>query len=144
MAVWAFRRADEVDPLATVVDVAVGGAVAAGATGRPGAGEVLPFLGDLLADGVVHTGAAATAAMAQARRSLDGRNLRWPVDALDDLTDQLEAYRARSARYDAPVAAGLVAELVARHRCVTGGGASLPPDVLGTEEAAETPLRLLR
>ena len=147
LAVWACRAADEVDAEGAVVDVAVGGGPAvASAAGAGGSGvePALALLAELLADGVVHVGPAFGAALAQARRSLDQRNLRWPVDALDEVADQLEAYRARSARYEPAAVAALVAELVGRHRCVAGGGASLRPAVLGTEEAAETPLRLLR
>ena len=150
LAVWAFQAAEAVDAgtaadVVDVVDVAVGGAggLPGGAAGS-GVEPVLPVLADLLADGVVHTGPAAGAAIVQARRSLDARNLRWPVDALDDVAEQLDAYRRRSARYRPEDAAGPLAEIVARHRCVSGGGASLRPAVLGTEEAAETPLRLLR
>jgi hypothetical protein len=145
LAVWAFRVADEADAGAGVLDIAVGGTAAERvAAGGSGVEPVLGLLGDVLADGVVHTGPALATAIVQARTTLDGRNLRWPVDALDDLAAQLDAYRARSARYRAEDAAAVVAELVARHRCVAGGGASLRPAVLGTEEAAETPLRLLR
>ncbi|HVL07001.1 MAG TPA: hypothetical protein VM388_13510 [Acidimicrobiales bacterium] len=145
LAIWAYRAADEHHAGAAVADVAVGG----GRAERPAAGgsgvePVLGLLVDVLAEGVATTGPALTTAIVRARSTLDAQNLRWPVDALDDLAGQLEAYRARSARYRAEDAASLVAEVVARHRCVVGGGASLRPGVLGTEEAAETPLRLLR
>lgn len=145
LAVWAFRVADETDAGAAVIDVAVGGRRAERlAAGGSGVEPVLGLLGDVLADGVANTGPALATAIMQARDALDARNLRWPVDALDDLAGQLDAYRARSARYRAEDVAALLAEIVARHRCVVGGGASLRPGVLGTEEAAETPLRLLR
>lgn len=77
-------------------------------------------------------------------RAVPARNLRWPIDTLDEVADQLDAYRRRSARYRPEDLAALLAEIVARHRCVVGHGASLRPAVLGTEEAAQTPLRLLR
>ena len=145
LAVWAFRAADEADAGAAVVDVAVGGGRAERrAAGGSGVEPALGLLGDVLADGVANTGPALATAIMQARGALDAQNLRWPVDALDDLAGQLDAYRARSARYRAEDVAVLLAEIVARHRCVVGGGASLRPGVLGTEEAAETPLRLLR
>ena len=145
LAIWAFRVADELDAGAPVLDVAVGGGRAERlAAGGSGVEPVLGLLGDVLADGVANTGPALATAIMQARGALDARNLRWPVDALDDLATQLDAYRSRSARYRAEHVAALVAEIVARHRCVAGGGASLRPAVLGTEEAAETPLRLLR
>ena len=145
LAVWAFRVADEADAGAAVVDVAVGGGRSERlAAGGSGVEPVLALLGDVLADGVANTGPALATAIMAARAPLDAQNLRWPVDALDDLAGQLDAYRARSARYRAEEVAALLAEIVARHRCVVGGGASLRPGVLGTEEPAETPLRLLR
>lgn len=144
LAVWAFRAADEFDPGAPLLDLQVGGPTAATGTGGSGIEPALPLLADLLADGVTGTGVEAATSFAQARRALDARNLRWPVDLLDDITDQLDAYRARSSRYVPADAAAHVAESIARHRCVIGGGASLRVQVLGTEENAETPLRLLR
>ncbi len=145
LAVWAFRTADEVDVGAGVLDVAVGGALAERrAAGGSGVEPAVAVVAELLADGVVTTGPAAGPGLLQARRALDAQNLRWPVDALDDLAALLDAYRDRSARYRSEDVAALLAELVARHRCVVGGGASLRPAVLGTEEAAATPLRLLR
>ena len=145
LAVWAFRAADDTDAAPDVLDVAVGGPqVGPAASGASGVEPALPFLSDLLADGVVHAGPSLAATISQARRALDGRNLRWPVDALDEVDDHLAAYRDRSARYHPETVAALMAELVARHRCVVGKGASLRPAVLGTEEAAQTPLRLLR
>jgi hypothetical protein len=147
LAVWAFRAADDADGdvAADTVDLAVGGERLARITGGgSGIEPALALAGELLADGVVHSGPAVTASIAAVRRALDGHNLRWPVDALDEIADQLDAYRARSARYHPESLAALLAELMARHRCVAGNGASLRPGVLGTEEAAETPLRLLR
>ena len=145
LAVWAYRVADEVDVAASTVDVAVGGGTAetVGVIDT-GIEPLLPLLSDLLADGVVNTSTTIHASFAQARRALDYRNLRWPVDALDEIVDLIDAYRTRSARHHPEAVAALLAEIVARHRCVGGRGASLRPDVLGTEEAAETPLRLLR
>jgi hypothetical protein len=35
----------------------------------------------------------------RSRRDLDAADLRWPVLALDDLSAQLDAYAARTARY---------------------------------------------
>ncbi|HVE46896.1 MAG TPA: hypothetical protein VNA57_09155 [Acidimicrobiales bacterium] len=163
LAVWAFRSADAIDAGTTapaVVDVAVGGdgslaaaptagareesSTVARATTGSGAEPALAVVADLLADGVVHTAGAVSTSILQARRALEARNLRWPIDALDEAADQLDAYRQRSARYRPEDVAGLLAEIVARHRCVVGHGASLRPAVLGTEEAAQTPLRLLR
>ncbi len=150
LAVWACRAAERLGRSGPVVDLEVGGAgVGEVGAGRSGAGHsglepILPLVGDLLADGVTGTGPEIATAVAQARRSLEGANLRWPADALDELDDQLGAYRDRNARYHPVRTAALVAEAFGRHRCVAGGGASLRVTVLGTEERAETPLRLLR
>jgi hypothetical protein len=145
LAVWAFRAADTTDRESAAVEVAVGGdggeRISGGGSGIE---PVLDLVADLLADGVVHTGPAATTSIAQARRTLESRNLRWPIDVLGEIAGQVDAYRRRRASYGSDTVARLLAEVVARHRCVVGGGAALRPGVLGTEEAAETPLRLLR
>jgi hypothetical protein len=149
LAVWACRAADaadaadDADDADDAVELQVGGSVVA-AAGGSGIEPALAYVEDLLADGVSGMAPAAATAVAQARRAMDAANLRWPVDLLDDIAEQVEAYRARSARYDAGLAAAYAAESIARHRCVTGGGAALRVQVLGTEESAETPLRLLR
>ncbi|HEV2890195.1 MAG TPA: hypothetical protein VGX28_07435 [Frankiaceae bacterium] len=144
LAVWAFRAADDEAPDLASVDLMVGGEPAKAAARGTGVEAALPLLDEVLADGVAHLGPGIDTLAQQARRALDGHNARWPVDALDDLVEQLAAYRDRSAGYSAEQAALAAAEIVARHRCVAGNGASLRSDVLGTEEAAETPLRLLR
>lgn len=147
LAVWACREADARDPEVSEVDVVVGGATEAGADGRlavSGVEPALPLLADLLEDGIAHADPRLATAVAQVRRALDRGNVRWPIDGLDELADQIEAHRSRRARYHPEEAARLVAELVARHRCAASGGATARTDVLGSEEAAETPLRLLR
>lgn len=145
LAVWAFRAADTTDRESAAVEVAVGGdGDARISSGGSGIEPALDLVADLLADGVVHTGPAATTSIAHVRRTLESRNLRWPIDVLDEIAGQLDAYRSRRASYGSDTVARLLAEVVARHRCVVGGGAALRPGVLGTEEAAETPLRLLR
>ena len=144
LAVWAFRLADQTRPSDEVVDLEVGGTSAVAVSGGSGIEPALSLFGELLADGVTGTGPAIATSIAQARRAMDGRNLRWPVDVLDDVADQLDAYRTRSSRYQPERVARFVSEGFARHRCVSGGGASLRVQVLGTEETAETPLRLLR
>jgi hypothetical protein len=145
LAVWAFRAADTTDRESPVVEVAVGGDGGERiSSGGSGIEPALDLVADLLADGVVHTGPAANTSIAQVRRTLESRNLRWPIDVLDEIAGQLDAYRTRRASYGSDTVARLLAEVVARHCCVVGGGAALRPGVLGTEEAAETPLRLLR
>lgn len=145
LAVWAFRTADATNPAAGDLDLDVGGtSPETGDTQRSGVEPVLALLDDLLEDGASHTGASIAGALSRARRELEQSNLRWPIDVVDSIGDQLDAYRVRSARYGAERFAGLVAELAARHRCVAGRGASLRSQVLGTEESAETALRRLR
>jgi hypothetical protein len=143
LAVWAFRVADELSPDTADADVQVGGSPAMAGNGS-GVEPLLPVLGELLADGVAGTGTAVATALAQARSEFDRANLRWPVDLLDDLADQLDAYRARSSRYHPALVAAIVAESIGRHRCATGRSAAHRIQVLGTEEAGDTPLRLLR
>jgi hypothetical protein len=147
LAVWAFRAADTTDRDSPAVEVAVGGdGYGDELISSRGSGiePALDLVADLLADGVAHTGPAATTSIAQVRRTLECHNLRWPIDVLDEIAGQLDAYRRRRASYRSDTVARLLAEVVARHRCVVGGGAALRPGLLGTEEAAETPLRLLR
>jgi hypothetical protein len=145
LAVWAFRAADGTDPMSPGVEVAVGGDPGERiSSGGSGIEPALDLVADLLADGVVHTGPAATTSIVQVGRTLESRNLRWPIDVLDEIAGQLAAYRRRHASYGSDTVARLLAEVVARHRCVVGGGAALRPGVLGSEEPAETSLRLLR
>ena len=141
LAVWAFRAADdsaepdvtEIVHVGNRVDVTASALVAATA-----------LTADIVLDGAVNVGTGVLPRIAAARRALDIENLRWPVLALDDLAEQLAAYRDRHARYHPERLAELLVEINARHRAVQHGRASAPSQVLGTEEAAETPLRLLR
>ena len=150
LAVWAFRRADEVDPVAAVLDVQVGGAPASAVTAGPAGPALADALGllaaalaELLQAGVAGADQSHDLALASARRALDAGNLRWPVDGVDELTGQLGAYRERTSAYAPRTAAYLVAELVARGRGA-GGGASPRASVLGTDESTRTPMRLAR
>ncbi|WP_344407325.1 hypothetical protein, partial [Dactylosporangium fulvum] len=142
LAVWAFRAADEVAPGAAEAQVEVGGRPAEG--GGSGMEPVLALADVILRDGAVHAGQGLGAATADVRRRLDAAGLRWPLLAVGDLDDQLAAYRDRSTRYRPETTADLLAELHARHRAVVNRGAGLRSRVLGTEEAAETPLRRAR
>jgi hypothetical protein len=143
LAVWAFREADRRDTGAPVVNLDVGGPSATGTT-ISGLEAALAVSDDLLLDGVVHATATSIGLLHRVRRDLDAANLRWPVVTVDELINQVDAYHRRSARHHAHRVAELIAELHARHRCVANGGASLRSQVLGTEEAAETPLRRVR
>ncbi|MCL2422338.1 MAG: hypothetical protein FWD11_00335 [Micrococcales bacterium] len=110
LAVWACRAATAKDPAADQVRVEVRPARAA-TTGYP---QVVETLDRLLATGVMHLGPGF--GLAASRRSLTG--LQWPLDGLDDLTEQLDAYTARHATHDELRTADVLAELYARHRCV--------------------------
>ncbi|MFC9996830.1 hypothetical protein [Nocardia sp. NPDC127526] len=139
LAVWAFRQADGLDPAAESLEVTVGDA-ADGSAAITAAASALTPLADLLADGVAHVDPSLPTVFAAALRTLDSAAARWPHDALTDLLDQLSAYRDRSARHDPLHTAALLTELVARHRASSRDWVP----VLGTEEAAQTPLRHLR
>lgn len=95
LAVWAWRAADSAAPEAAVVDVQVG---RAGASSPAEAlGTALDVAADLLCDGVTSADDATVTALALARRVLDGRNLRWPVDVVDELVESVLAYRDRTS-----------------------------------------------
>ncbi|WP_406044551.1 hypothetical protein OG799_08755 [Micromonospora sp. NBC_00898] len=142
LAVWAFRAADERVPDVPDAQVEVGGRAADG--DGSGLEPTLVLADAVLRDGAVHVGSGIAVALADQQRRLDAANLRWPLLAVNDLAAQLTAYRERSARYRPEALAGLLVELHARHRAVVNGGGSLRARVLGTDEAAETPLRRVR
>ncbi|MFI0424102.1 hypothetical protein [Spongiactinospora sp. 9N601] len=140
LAVWAFRVADREHPGAPDVRITVGG----GALSGEGSGleRALALTGTVLQDGVTHLGPGLDTVIAGVRRHLDDAGLRWPLLAVDDIAGQLTAYRERAAHYRPELLAGHLAELHARHRAAVRGG--VPSSVLGTGEAAETPLRRAR
>ncbi|NUW42552.1 hypothetical protein [Nonomuraea rhodomycinica] len=142
LAVWAFRAADELHPGAAEARVDVGGQAETG--DGSGLERALGLAGTVLREGAAHLGQGLDAAVADVRRHLDAAGLRWPLLAVDDLAGQLAAYRDRDAQYRPELLASHVAELHARHRAVTRPDATLRAGVLGTAEAAETPLRLAR
>lgn len=142
LAVWAFRVADELHPGVPEVRVDVGGEAAAG-TGS-GLEQALGLAGTVLREGAAHLGQGLEATIADVQRHLDAAGLRWPLLAVGDLAEQLASYRDRSAHYRPELLASHIAELHARHRAVTRPAATLRSSVLGTAEAAETPLRRAR
>ncbi|MFC4119980.1 hypothetical protein [Nonomuraea zeae] len=142
LAVWAFRAADELHPGVPEVRVDVGGQAAA-ATGS-GLEPALALAGTVLREGAAQLGQGLAATVADVRRHLDAAGSRWPLLAVGDLAGQLDSYRDRSAGYRPELLAGHITELHARHRAVTRPGATLRSSVLGTAEAAETPLRRAR
>ncbi|MEU4625549.1 hypothetical protein AB0G04_36960 [Actinoplanes sp. NPDC023801] len=144
LAVWAFRVADEQQPDIgeCVVDVGGSGGTAAAGSGLE---AVVEFAAEVLRAGAVHAGPGLAAAVAGHLAALERAGLRWPLDAAAELAEQLTAYRERGARYSPELLADLVAELFARHRAATADGAAAARSrVLGSEEAAETPLRRVR
>ncbi|WP_433791008.1 hypothetical protein [Actinoplanes sp. CA-252034] len=144
LAVWAFRAADEQHPDDADCVIDVGGS-GAGTTAGSGLEALVEFAAEVLRGGAVHSGAGLAATAAGHLRALERAGLRWPFDAATELVGQLTAYRDRSARYSPELLADLLAELFARHRAaVADGGAAARARVLGSEEAAETPLRRVR
>ncbi|MEO6082011.1 MAG: hypothetical protein ABIQ18_02805 [Umezawaea sp.] len=135
-AVWAFREADERGLVDDVVRFDVGGSAG---PDRVGLAAVLELADRVLLDGAVHADAVLDAGLRRARAELGDRGLHWPAAAVDDLVEQLGAYRERSARYRPERFAELVAELHARHRA-TGARSQ----VLGTDVPAQTPLNRVR
>ncbi len=145
LAVWAFRAADEQQPGTGDCVVDVGGSRAAGKVSGSGLETVVEFAAEVLRAGAVHAGAGLAAMATGQIAALEKSGLRWPLDAVTELAGQLTAYRDRGARYSPDQLADLIAELFARHRAVTvDGGAAARARVLGSEEAAETPLRRVR
>jgi hypothetical protein len=110
------------DPLASAVDLAA----------------------DIFLTGVANLAAGFTPRLARVRRDLEAANLRWPVLATEELSDQLAAHADRAARHQQGLVADLLAELVARARVAGSSGGQPRSRVLGTEEAAEVALRRLR
>ena len=124
-------------------------AVAVGAgTSQPARPDALASAVDLAADifltGVANLAAGFTPRLARVRRDLEAANLRWPVLATEELSDQLAAHADRAARHQQGLVADLLAELVARARVAGSSGGQPRSRVLGTEEAAEVALRRLR
>ncbi|GII61521.1 hypothetical protein Skr01_16060 [Sphaerisporangium krabiense] len=138
LAVWAFRVADALHPGVPEVRVDVGGEVEAG-TGS-GLERALGLAGTVLREGAAHLGPGLEATVADVQHHLDTAGLRWPLLAVGDLAGQLASYRDRSSHYRPELLASHIAELHARHRAVTRPDATLRGSVLGTGEAAETPL----
>lgn len=93
---------------------------------------------ELLWDGVAHADPVQTAALRTTGRLLAAASLHWPATAATELADQLDAYADRNALHQPEEVAALLAELHARHQ------AADHPEVLGTQESAETPLRRVR
>ncbi|SEU25063.1 hypothetical protein [Nonomuraea wenchangensis] len=146
LAVWAFRVADELHPGVPDARVDVGGqaVTASGSGAAAGLERALALAGTVLREGAAHLGQGLEATVADVTRHLDAAGLRWPLLAVGDLAEQLAAYRDRAAHYRPELLAGHLAELHARRRAATRQDAAPRSSVLGTTEAAETPLRRAR
>ncbi|WP_241990152.1 MULTISPECIES: hypothetical protein [unclassified Streptomyces] len=164
LAVWAFRAADAeaAEPAERSATVRVGGerVAEAGAPGRtttqapPPAESPAPprapsggagsldvagaLVEELLLDGVAQAGPVLAGAVDRAGRALARDAYHWPGAALAELAGQLTAYADRGAAHRPELVAALLTEVHARRL------AAAVPGVLGTDEAAETPLRQVR
>ncbi|MCX4820478.1 hypothetical protein OG883_11280 [Streptomyces sp. NBC_01142] len=140
LAVWAFRAADNSGSDSDADgSVTVGGRTAPGRTAAaPALDTALVHVDDLLMEGAVHAGPVLASTLHRTGSDLAAASLHWPAAAVAELTDQLDAYATRSAHYRPERFAALLTELHARHR------ASAVPEVLGAQEAGETPLRRVR
>lgn len=145
LAVWAFREADVRDPEAPRLLLEVAAERPAAVTvGGEALDEAARLAGEVLLDGAVHARESLAPAFAICREGLRRAGQTWPFTLLEDLEEQLQAYRARSARYSASHVAALLAELEARRRAVAQGGELPAAFVLGQGEALETRLDHLR
>ncbi|WP_433218449.1 hypothetical protein ACQP00_12500 [Dactylosporangium sp. CS-047395] len=137
LAVWAFRVADEQTPGEPDAQVDVGDSK----DSQGGEQQAVELANEILQDGAVNLGQGIKASIAQTRKRLERENLRWPLLAVEELQAQLDAYRERASAYTPERLAELITELHARARAA---GTQNRGRVLGTEEAAETPLRRAR
>ncbi|WP_433059280.1 SWIM zinc finger family protein [Dactylosporangium sp. CS-033363] len=138
LAAWAFRAADEQAPGEPDAQVDVGETKSRETQGEQQAVELAD---EILQVGAVNLGQGIKARIAHTRKLLERENLRWPLLAVEELQGQLDAYRERASAYTPERLAELIAELHARAQAA---GTQNRGRVLGTEEAAETPLRRAR
>ncbi|MER5264070.1 hypothetical protein ABTZ99_18560 [Actinosynnema sp. NPDC002837] len=131
LVVWAFREADAQG--ADTVDVGGSPTTAADLT------SVADLLDQLLLDGAANASEVLDVAWQRLHRDLTAQRLHWPAAVIAELLAQLDAYRRRSADYQAERFAALLTELHAR---TTANGPRA--EVLGPDEPAETPLRRVR
>ncbi|MFC3494162.1 hypothetical protein [Glycomyces rhizosphaerae] len=141
LAVWAFRDAAEGTATATV---SVGGDAAS-----DGLAEALTLAERVLLDGATGADGVLRAALQRESKALTRRRAHWPAGAVDALVDQLQHYEDRSAAYDPLHLATLLAELPARARASSRrseaqSDGTPTAQILGSEEAAATPLTLVR
>jgi len=137
LAVWAFRESDR----DRVVELR--GEAHAGVDDGP-LTPARALARELLETGVAGASPALGQRFAVAREALATARQAWPTLLLEDLEATLAAYRARSARYERAAAASLLVELEARARAASADAELPAGHVLGTGEALETRLDLLR
>ncbi|WP_026404757.1 hypothetical protein [Actinomadura rifamycini] len=143
LAVWAFREADERGLTAAEARVEVGGTRSGTADSVLDA--AVELADQVLMEGAVHAGPVLATGLHRTAAELAARDLHWPGAAADDLAGQLAAYHERRADHDPARFAALLAELHARRRASRADAAAVPRSaVLGTDEAADTPLRRVR
>jgi hypothetical protein len=143
LAVWAFREADARQLSGTELTVDLAADAVSDGDERPLAAG-LAFTREVLLQGAVNVPAALTGQLSRARAQLDGEGLTWPATILDDLDEQLAAYRNRSARYSSSTVARLLGELAARNLSASRPGELPARYVLGRGEARETLLGHVR
>lgn len=134
-AVWAFRAAENT----ATTSISVGG----GAGGETLA-EATALADRVLLGGVESADGVLTAALAREADALTKRRMHWPADTVRDLIDQVRRYHDRSASYDPQRFAALLAELPARARAARTPSGTPNSQILGGDEAAQTPLKLVR
>jgi hypothetical protein len=142
-AVWACRQAGTAPHRTFEVQPLAGQAahVAEVADDHGGLDDVAALLAELLRHGVVNMPTGLAAQFATTRRAVERRQYCWLMHLLDDVEQLLEAYRARSARYEAGAMADLLIEMGARVRAAQTASSPLPARyVLGAEVAPETRL----
>ncbi|GGV43264.1 hypothetical protein GCM10010182_79930 [Actinomadura cremea] len=143
LAVWAFREADERGLTTTEARVDVGGTRSGTADSTLDA--AVDLADQVLMEGAVHAGPVLATGLRRTAAELAARDLHWPAAAVDDLAEQLAAYHERRADHDTARFAALLAELHARRGASRADVPAVPRSaVLGTDEAAETPLRRVR
>ncbi len=155
LGVWAFREASAAStgvPLVAPRPISLGAAAksgpAAAQSDTPSRSRALEdaaaMAEELLRMGVSNAPQRISERFARVRAALEAERLVWPLHAIESLESLVEAYRARSSRYQERRAAELVIEVVARHRATTRP-AELPARfILGEGQPRETLLDHLR
>ncbi len=141
LAVWACREAEGLAGEAPVVQVHL---VDATVDFDPAPFEGLdPWLRTALETGISNLPTPAAARLTRARSEVKAAGWVWVDDAIAALESQVEAYRARDARYAPERAAGLIGEIFARHRATRSPGPPSAGWFVGTGVAPETLLEHL-